>query len=179
MSELLLHYIVPLSILLICGLTLKRSLVLACFGIVPDLDVFFHAHRTVTHSAIIILLVCIPIIIFISRKYPNSLNNALIATGVLISHVFMDLFTGCTPIFYPIHNKYIWLVFELTTNLDSLSILTLTFDINFTPDVFYAPYGMNAPVFTSQGFAISVLILIGITIKYFLKKKINKKYTRR
>jgi hypothetical protein len=91
----------------------------------------------------------------------------------------MDLFTGCTPIFYPIHNKYIWLVFELTTNLDSLSILTLTFDINFTPDVFYAPYGMNAPVFTSQGFAISVLILIGITIKYFLKKKINKKYTRR
>lgn len=173
MSELLLHYVVPLSILLICGLTVKRSLLLAVFGIVPDLDVFFHAHRTVTHSAVIILLVCIPIIIFISRKYSNSINNALIATGILISHIFMDLFTGCTPIFYPIYDKYIWIVFELTTNLDSLSIINLTFDINFTPDILYAPYGMNAPIFTSQGFAVSVLILIAICFKYFKERNIN------
>jgi hypothetical protein len=64
-------------------------------------------------------------------------RDAIIVTLVLLSHPFMDLFTYFTPIFWPLYNNSIYIVVEMTTNMDNVSQVHLLFDILLEPVMFY------------------------------------------
>lgn len=171
MPEPLMHFIVPFSILIMCGIGIKKSALFASFAILPDLDVLFHVHRSFSHSIFFILLLCAPAIIITAARHSKRTRDAIIATLVILSHPFMDLFTYFTPIFWPLYNKSIYIITEMTTNMDNVSQLHLLFDIKLEPVVFYHTVSMDAPIFTSQGVAITLVILAGLGLRHFLEGK--------
>jgi len=85
----------------------------------------------------------------------------------------MDLFTHFTPIFWPLYNKSIYIIAEMTTNMNNVSQLHLLFDIKLKPVVFYHAISVDAPIFTSQGIAATLVILIGLVLRYFFFQKEN------
>jgi membrane-bound metal-dependent hydrolase YbcI (DUF457 family) len=172
MPEPLIHFIVPFSVLIMCGIRVKKSAFFASLAILPDLDVLFHIHRSFSHSIFFILLFCAPAIIIATVKHSNMLYAVLIATLVILSHPFMDLFTYFTPIFWPLYDYSIYIIVELMTNMNNVSQLHLLFDIKLEPVVFYHTISMDAPIFTSQGIAATLVILIGLVLRYFFVRKV-------
>ena len=165
MPEPLIHFIIPFSVLVMCGIGIKKSAFFASFAILPDLDVLFHVHRSFSHSMFFILLFCAPVIIITAARHSKRVYDATIVTLVILSHPVMDLFTYFTPIFWPLYNNSIYIVTELTTNMNNVSQLHLLFDIKLEPVVFYQTMDMDAPIFTSVGVATTVVILVGLGLK--------------
>ena len=165
MPEPLIHFIVPFSVLVMCGVGVKKSAFFASFAILPDLDVLFHVHRSFSHSIFFILLLCAPAIIITAVRHSSRINDAVIATLVILSHPFMDLFTYFTPIFWPLYNNSIYIIAEMMTNMNNVSQVHLLFDIKLEPVVFYQTVSMDAPIFTSVGVATTMVILVGLGLK--------------
>jgi len=165
MPEPLIHFIVPFSVLVMCGIGIKKSAFFASFAILPDLDVLFHVHRSFSHSVFFILLFCVPVIIITAGRHSKGVYDAAIVTLVMLSHPVMDLFTYFTPIFWPLYNNSIYVITELTTNMNNVLQLHLLFDIKLEPVVFYQTVSMDAPIFTSVGVAATLVILIGLGLK--------------
>jgi membrane-bound metal-dependent hydrolase YbcI (DUF457 family) len=171
MPEPLIHFIVPFSVLVMCGVRVKKSAFFASFAILPDLDVFFHVHRSFSHSIFFILLFCAPAIIIATVKHSSRIYDVLIATLVILSHPFMDLFTYFTPIFWPLYNNSIYIIAEMMTNMDNVSQLHLLLDIKLEPVVFYHTISMDAPIFTGPGIAATLVILFGLVLRHFFFQK--------
>jgi hypothetical protein len=86
---------------------------------------------------------------------------------VVLSHPFMDLFTGYTPLLWPIFNEAIYVVSELRTNMNNVLDLNLKMNIYFEPVMFRQTTDIDAPIFSSIGVAISLVLLIGLALKYY------------
>jgi len=151
------------------GLAIKKATMLSLLAILPDLDVLFHVHRSMSHSIFFILIICIPVIIIINKFHKERFNDSIIATLSILSHPFMDLFTYYTPIFWPLFNKSIYIITELTTNMNDVLDMHLNLNIYFEPIVFYQTMNIDAPIFTSQGVAVSSVLLMGLVLKHLSK----------
>ncbi len=165
MPEPLIHFIIPLFLLIMLGINLKKSVLISSLAIIPDLDVIFGVHRSGSHSIIIILIVSIAIILILNYLKIGKNSEYLLATLVLLSHPFMDMFGSYTPILWPVADKSIYIFTELTTNMNSVLDLNLIFKINFEKTIFYKINGGDGPIFTSQGFGISLVLLTGLLMK--------------
>ncbi len=165
MPEPLIHFIIPLFLLIMLGINLKKSVLISSLAIIPDLDVIFGVHRSSSHSIIIILIVSIVTILILNYLKIGKNSEYLLAILVLLSHPFMDMFGWYTPILWPVADKSIYIFTELTTNMNSVLDLNLIFKINFEKTIFYKINGGDGPIFTSQGFGISLVLLIGLLMK--------------
>ena len=176
MPEPLIHFIVPFIILASLGLTLKKSVLLSSIAILPDFDVLFHVHRSITHSAVFLILICIPIIAFVKLKYPNYFHDSITGSLVLLSHPILDVFHTYTPILYPLYNKSIHIVCELITDMNNISDLKFLFDIRIGSEGFgIISSSTDGVVFSSLGIGISLVILVGIVAKWRVENE-KKKY---
>jgi hypothetical protein len=167
MPEPLVHFIVPFSVLIMCGMGIKKSAFIASLAIVPDVDVLFHVHRSVSHSVFFILLLCAPVIVITAATYAKHTTDTVIASLVILSHPFMDSFTYFTPLFWPLYNNAVYIIAEMTTNMDNVSQVHLLLDLKLEPVVFYHTISMDAPIFTSEGVAASLVILSGLVLRHF------------
>lgn len=165
MPEVLIHFIIPFFILIMLGLSLKKSILISSLGIVPDLDVIFHVHRSMSHSVIFILALTIPIVFVLNYLKIGKQNEMVIAILVILSHPFMDIFTGYTPVLWPLFDKSIYILTQLTTNMNNIWDLNLIFKVNFDKVVFLQTTNSEGPIFTSQGFAMTLVLLIGLGMK--------------
>ena len=165
MPEPLIHFIIPLFLLIMLGLNLKKSALISSLAIIPDLDVIFGVHRSISHSVIFILVSGVIIILVLNYLKMGNNSEKLLTILVLLSHPFLDMFGGFTPILWPIFDKSIYIFTELTTNMNNVLDLNLIFKINFEKTVFYKITGGDGPIFTSQGFGIALVLLIGLAMK--------------
>lgn len=165
MPEPLIHFIIPLFLLLMLGFNLKKSILISSLAIIPDLDVIFHVHRSISHSIIFILAVTIPIILILNYLKIGNKNEKLIAILVILSHPFLDMFGGYTPILWPLFDKSVYIFTELNTNMNNVLDLNLIFKVNFEKTIFYKVTGGEGPIFTSQGFGIALVLMIGLAMK--------------
>ncbi|RZN40551.1 MAG: metal-dependent hydrolase [Methanophagales archaeon ANME-1-THS] len=173
MPEPLLHFIVPFSVLVMCGIGLKKSAFFASFALVPDLDVLFHIHRSFSHSAIIIFLLCAPAVIIPAVKHSGRTYDAAMVTLVVLSHPFLDMFTYFTPLFWPLYNYSIYIVAELMTNMENIAKVQWVFDIKLQPVMFNQTLSIDAPIFTSPCVAVTLVITLGLVLNNFVRKKIG------
>lgn len=165
MPEPLIHFIIPLFLLIMLGFNLKKSILISSLAIIPDLDVIFHVHRSMSHSIIFIIVVIIPIILILNYLKIGNKNEKLMAILVILSHPFLDMFGGYTPILWPLIDKSVYIFTELTTNMNNVLDLNLIFKVNFDKTIFYKITGGEGPIFTSQGFGITLVLLIGLAMK--------------
>jgi len=165
MPEPLIHFIIPLFLLIMLGFNLKKSVLISSLAIIPDLDVIFHVHRSISHSIIFILALTIPIILILNYLKIGKKSEMMIGVLVILSHPFMDMFGGYTPILWPLFDKSIYIFTQLTTNMNNVLDLNLIFKVNFDKTIFYKITGGDGPIFTSQGFGITLVLLIGLAMK--------------
>ena len=176
MPEPLLHFVIPFIVLSFFGLSLKKSLILSSLAILPDFDVLFHVHRSITHSVIFLILICIPIIGFIKLKYPKYFTDSLVGSLVVLSHPILDVFHSYTPILYPLYKNSVFIVCMLVTDMSSVSDLRFFFEIKIKHTYFslIAP-NTDGIVFSSLGVGISLVIFVGIITKWVVENGNNKK----
>jgi len=164
--------------LLILGMSIKESSLISLFAVLPDLDVFFNSHRSISHSVFFIMLVFGLISLVLYYKYKKYVKYAVIGCIVTLTHPILDVFQTYTPILWPVYPKAIMVITDLKVNMSELSnfnfVLDFVFDIKCAEEAFGVP-SSEYPGMMFSGLGISVLlVLFGALI---LKKVgINDKY---
>lgn len=174
MPEPLLHFIVPFSVLVMCGIGLKRSAFLASFALLPDLDVLLHIHRSFSHSALIILLLGAPMVLILAVNHSRRTYDAALVTVAVLSHVFLDIFTYFTPVFWPLYHNSMYIIAEMMTNMADITKIQWVFEIKLQPVRFNQTLSIDTPIFTSPGVAVTLVIFIGLVLRYSFDKRYLK-----
>ena len=172
MPEPLIHFLIPFVVLGFCGVSLKKSLALSSLAILPDLDVLLHVHRSVTHSAVVLLLLLIPICLFIKVKYHHYFRDSLVGGLVVLSHPLLDVFGTYTPLLYPLYKNSIYVFCRLVTDMSELSSLDFFFEIKTAPTSF-SPIAPNTEgvVFSGLGVTIGLVVLVGVVARWIGEKR--------
>ena len=95
--EPLLHFAVPFASLRAVGIDMRKAALASLIALAPDLDVFFHVHRSESHSIIILAAIVIPLL-FLTRNRKEARAIVLLGTFGLITHLVLDLFQNPTPL---------------------------------------------------------------------------------
>ena len=163
MPELLLHFSIPFAISApIIGV--KRALIVGFISLLPDLDVLFHVHRSMSHSLVLLSIIVVACIL-ISQKIGRGVKLVTASGLGLLSHPLLDLFQSPTPILYPLSQYSYHISPELFVTISEEIISHPAISIESEPVNFVRFHSMDAPIFTDTGFIIS-LLLISIPMIY-------------
>ena len=167
--EPLIHLVVPFTALTLYGLEWRKALPLALLAMLPDLDVFFHVHRSMSHSLVVISLVSLPLLMLAYRlKNPRVGWLGLLAVA---SHIALDVFAGYTPILWPLYENSVWIQTELRAQISSTPTLTPALKIAMEPTRFIAFRSLDAPLFTGEGLIISMVLVLPLLFKVFGERR--------
>jgi membrane-bound metal-dependent hydrolase YbcI (DUF457 family) len=161
--ELLIHFIIPFTVLMLLGIRFKKTFLFSLLALTPDFDVFFHIHRSLSHSIFVLLTPFILLLPFLWRF--RLQKYAVLAFLVVASHPFLDMFTGYTPIFWPLYDQSLWVVLESTAKLGSIPNLALNLKILTEPTIFTYSETFEGVLFTSQGIIVSALLFLTSLVK--------------
>lgn len=169
--EPLLHLTIPFVLLVICGTGIRKALPISVIALIPDLDAFFHVHRSISHSILIPLIATGPML-HLCHKAENRDLLAL-ALLALASHSVLDLFTGYTPIFWPLYSYSVWLQVGLEAHIGSSPSFSLSGRMLMEPTSFQTFQSLDAPLFTGAGLIVSVMLLAPLLFKAIRNKGNN------
>jgi len=163
--EPLLHFAIAFALAAVLRFRLKWALALGLVGILPDLDVLFFMHRSVSHSMLppLLLLLATPLLSKSSRiKVPLL---AVFLTWA--SHGFLDFIEGYTPILFPLSSKSYRLVFESTLFIESRPFVSMSLKVLEGPynNGFFTSF--DAPLFTAGGIVIGLVLIVLALSVYF------------
>ena len=83
----------------------KRALLVALVGLLPDIDALFRIHRWATHSLVLTALVVAIAVLSVSATRREYLGHVALFSALYTLHIVMDVFTGPTPILWPLSSK--------------------------------------------------------------------------
>ena len=89
---------------------------------------------------------------------------SLMAFLALLSHPVLDLFSGYTPILWPLCDS-LWIKTELGFHVGSSVKLIPSFELLSEPTVFQHFQEFDAPLFTGDGLIISIILLLPSILK--------------
>jgi hypothetical protein len=164
--EPIMHFLIPLLILLVAFPKLDRKLVflLAFLALVPDLDFFIDfTHRFLFHNIFFVLILSL-VIYFFSK----DVKIFLISLYYLMSHLILDLTIGSLALFWPLYQRLI----EVTIFLNSK--WEFVFKITTHPLNTIGEYMTSRPsyFFTQEGIIVIILLITMLIIRYW--KEIKK-----
>lgn len=163
--EPLLHFAVPFASLRAIGLEWRKALFVSIFALVPDLDVLFHIHRSVSHSFVMLTIVTLPILAIFYKNKTITTLTLLAALGVS-THLVLDIFGAYTPLLWPISNQSIEILTSLDLHMGSLlPYFTLNLALLTRPSEFVVFQSLDAPLITGEGLAISLVLLVPCLIQ--------------
>jgi len=160
MPELALHFAVPFA-LTAPVLGLRKATLISLLALTPDLDVLFHMHRSASHSIFLLLLASLLVVDLglVSRLKRKQLELVSAGCLALLSHPIMDIFSTYTPILYPLIEQSVYLKVELKVTIGSPILPILAALINTKPTTFEEFQRFDAPLFSSEGFIVTLLLV--------------------
>lgn len=169
MVELLLHFTLPLTILsYIYGFKreYKRILLVSFLSILPDFDVLIHTHRFISHS-IIPYTIVLAVILLLFRSSSVRLWS-VIGYLAILSHLVLDLFTGLTPILWPVMPYSIRIEINVATLISNTitPVYSVSFSVEETEFTRFTSF--YAVIVTSQGLAVTIVLLLPLILKAIL-----------
>jgi len=106
-----------------------------------------------------LLVICLVAVGLVRRLKPKYLGLVSIGCLALLSHPVMDLFSTLTPILYPLVLESFYLDFEGRLVIGGSTMPSSTAQIDTKPTVFESFRRLDAPIFTSEGFIVSLLLV--------------------
>ena len=163
MPEVALHFSVVFA-LAAPRLGVKRGLLISALALIPDLDVFLRVHRSMSHSVVLLSLVYAPLLLVLYGFRSKYFRLAALGLFALLSHPVMDCFQTYTPVLYPLLDRSLWVRVDGGVLISSGGFSPqVSVGVADKPTVFTSFEMMDAPVFTSGGFVIS-LLLVGVPV---------------
>ncbi len=177
MPEPLLHFAVTFT-LAKTRYDLKWSIILGIIGLIPDLDVIIRIHRWATHSIILVTLAITPIYLLARRK-SDWVRWIVVASYLAVTgHILLDLFQAYTPILYPLTTYIYQIKLELGVIIQGGISPQINMGISAIPNQFTQFQSLDAPIFTSQGFIISTILIVMSILLTTDKEKFRERVAR-
>ena len=167
--EPLVHYVLPLTALMLVGVKPRTAAILALLGVIPDIDALMLIHRSISHSIVIMGLINAPLYLIAKHRYPDLQHNLLQAFLVLVSHPILDL-EAMTPILWPITSNSYMLRLSLNGVMQEGFSLKPSIVLTSVPTVFTLAQGFDYPLFTENGVLIAVILLAPIIYNQILQR---------
>ena len=177
MPEPLLHFAVTFS-LAKTRYDFKWSILLGLAALIPDLDVLIRIHRWATHSLILTTIILIPIYLLASKKSDKTKWLILAIYLAIAGHIMMDIFQAYTPILYPLTTEVYQVNVELGVRIEGGISTQLNMGISSLPNEFTQFQALDAPIFTSQGFIISAILIVMSLLLTLDKEKLRETLAR-
>ena len=163
--EPLIHFLIPFVALVLLGVDLKWSSLLAFPALAPDLDALFLVHRSFTHSLPVLLAAATPLLLMIYWVKPKFMRYGFIGVLSVASHIALDLPAGYTPLLWPIYNYSVWIQLELAAHIGSAPTLSLDLHILTEPIVFEVAGSLDAALLTGADLIVSLIMLTPLFVK--------------
>ena len=173
MPDLLTHFAVVFA-LTSPFLGTRRAFAAGVIALLPDLDVLFHVHRSMTHSAIFLLLFALPTA-YLAHKGGVGWKTLALVVASLLSHPILDMFQDYTPILYPFSDA---VFVEVKAGFLFGEGINPFFDLNvYTTAVNFKPFAsLSGSLLLPQTLPLS-LALILLPLLYSRTKTTNRTAT--
>jgi membrane-bound metal-dependent hydrolase YbcI (DUF457 family) len=100
---------------MLINVEVKKALPISILAVLPDLDALFLVHRSLSHSLVVVLGVTVPLLLLTYKFKPRLQGYVLLALLAVASHLILDLFSGYTPILWPLYGYSVWIQAGLVT----------------------------------------------------------------
>ncbi|MFZ8790110.1 MAG: metal-dependent hydrolase [Acidilobaceae archaeon] len=165
MPDLLTHYMV--SYLVARALVEpRRALLLALVGLLPDVDALLLVHRWVTHSIPVALLASAPLLALTYAYRREYFGVAVLAVLLYTTHVVMDVFTGLTPIMWPLAPA---IAVNIEVNgvygVDGIRV-TPGFEVVVGPVDFARRDSVEGPLVSETGLMLALVVALISLVEY-------------
>lgn len=165
--EPLIHFVVPFIALMLVGASFRKAMLVSLLALLPDLDVLLLVHRFISHSIVVVLSAATPLLLLVYKFKPRLYSYVFLALLALTSHLLLDVFTGCTPILWPLYSYSICIQVELFAHIGSSPRIIPSAKLLTKPISFQHFQSLDAPLFTSEGLVMSVVMLMPLLLKAF------------
>ncbi len=173
MPDLLTHY--AISYLIASRIVKpKYALVIAIAGILPDIDALLRVHRWITHSLVLVIIVSLVLFLFSKLTTINKHTYHVILLFILLYalHIVLDIFTGPTPILWPLTMSSYAVTMSICGTVGEAMIgVKPEVTIISTSNNFTQQQVLQGSIATDMG----VIIAIGVTVTIFLEQLENLK----
>ncbi len=157
----LIHFIVPLFILLVLLKKDRYVLWLSPFALFPDLD-FGELHRELLHN--IFAAFAVAFLMWMILKRQNKVFYIVLI--YIMSHIILDIFSGGVAVFYPIYTKSLYI--NTAVGFDIHKHLLYVFDYGILPKNGVPRTNLFINIVSGLDSAVIVLI----SGMYLIRKKI-------
>jgi membrane-bound metal-dependent hydrolase YbcI (DUF457 family) len=170
MPDLLAHYASSVLVARV-RVDTRIALLVGFVGLIPDVDALFRIHRWITHSLVLVALFTTPLVILVYWCGRRYLGLALAILLIYTLHLLLDVFTGPTPILYPLADS-IWIKIQvngastatgITVN-PSITVATVKPDFTQMEIV-------EGPLVTETGAIIAVVTVVTLLLEHFIKPR--------
>ena len=168
--EPVIHFVVPFIALTLVGVKSRKALPISLLAVLPDLDALFLVHRSLSHSLIVVISIMVPLLLLTYKFKPRLHGYAFLALLAVTSHLVLDLFTGYTPILWPLYGYSVWVQAGLVAHIGSSPSLTPSAQLLTEPITFQQFQSLDAPLFTGEGVILSAVLLMPFLYKVFKRK---------
>jgi hypothetical protein len=162
--EPLVHFAVPFASLTILDVDWREAVIVSVIALAPDLDALFHVHRSVSHSAVVLAAVILPLLILARKQRATSWFISLGGFAVM-THLVLDLFSGFTPMFWPLLEESMLVSAMFYLRIGSLPAITGSLRLLTEPTVFEQFVSFDQPILTGPGLAASSILLIPMLVR--------------
>lgn len=168
MVEPALHFAVPFVSFRAAGIEWRKSFLASMLALAPDLDVLLNVHRSMSHSILILGLIALPILVLTWRR--RALRNLVILCVIgVISHFTLDLFSGYTPILWPLLNQSFWISASLDVEMKSPPTLIGSIKLLVEPTRFTPFQSFQAPLITPSGVGVFLFLLVPLLVSALVR----------
>ena len=169
MPDLLAHYLV--SYLTARTVIKPRyALIIAFVGLLPDVDALLGVHRWVTHSVLVALLASTPLLVLAYLSGGRYVRVVLLSLLLYTLHIVLDVFTGPTPILYPLVGS-IWVKLEVIGLYSDTGIaLTPRVTVETTKPDFTPQPVIEGPIASETGIILAVITTLTLILERCWKK---------
>ena len=151
-------------------LGLRRAIVLSLISLVSDLDALFRVHRSVSHSAVLLLVASFVAFGLVRKLKPTLSSMVCVGCLALLCHPVMDTFSTYTPILYPLIAESVYISVEGRILIGGSIAPSVRGEIETRPTEFAHFQTLDAPLFTNEGFIVSLLLVAIPFLMLFLRR---------
>jgi len=152
----------------------KKSIFIAIFGLLPDIDAIFRVHRWISHSIVLASIIGVFTIILIYHYNQGYAKYSIMGLILYSTHIFMDLFTGYTPLLWPLTDK------AYMINLDLNGIVS-SGGIGLSPEIILSSKLVDfsirpqvvGPIVSNMGIIVTIGIFIIIILEFIKTNKMR------
>jgi len=151
---------------------LRYALVLAFMGVLPDIDVVFRVHRSLTHSLVLTAVPFLLVLVTLRHAKPGCNTFVLLGMALYDIHILMDLFIAPTPILWPLINASMTLNVEIYAILNSQGLeLAPKLTLINTPCDFTQKPLLGGALLSTTGVITAVTTTSILSIEWLLSRK--------